>query len=241
MKKFVLIFLTLLSVKQIFGSAADILSEDPWRVLQYKFVTKPEKKANSWKNLGIKGATAIGSGCATYGLYGFIHSRIFDNDFSVKYQPKFGASKWNKGTYYPMIPTSLIGSALAYYITNQLFIRNYQKAELFDLLKNWDKYKKHIPASLLNKLNEVRHEYVQNRAEIEDQADEIIEVIMSQINLHFYGDPKAKNFFDIRTLSANFNTHFVLDFAKIINSLINAFQAYNGTNGGTNNTNHSKN
>ena len=234
MKKCLLFFLMLLSANQILASVADIISEDPWRVLQYKFVTKTEKKANSWKNIGIKGVTALGSGCATYGLYGFIHSRIFDNNFMIKYQPKAGANKWNRATYYPMIPTSLIGSVLAYSITNQLFVRKYQKEELFDLLKNWDKFKNYIPSSLVNKLNEVRKEYLQDRTEIENQADEIIEVIVGQINLHFYGDAKARNFFDIRTMSANFNTHFVFDLAKIINSLINAFNAYNGSNNGNN-------
>lgn len=236
MKKFLFMLFILLSTKQILGSAADILSEDPWRVLEYKFVTKPEKKANSWKNIAIKGATAIGSGCASYSLYGFIHSRLFNNDYYIKYWPKSFASKLEKGTYYPVIPTSLMSSTLAYYIVNQLFIRKYQKEELLDFLKNWDKYKKHVPASLINKLNEVHQEFSQNKSDIENQADEIIEVIMSQINLHFYGDPKAKNFFDIRTLSANFNTHFVLDIAKIINSLVKAFTAYNGSSSNTNNS-----
>lgn len=217
-----------LSIKPAFGTVADILNEDPWRVLQHKFVTKPEKKANSWKNLGIKGVGAIGAGVSSFSLYRLVHDAIFNHQFKFKIKPAFGASKSERIAYYPIIPTSIASSALAYCIINQLLVRQYQKDELFDLLKNWDKYKKHIPASLINKLNEAREEYLQNKVELEDEADEINDVIVSQINLHFYGDPKAKNFFDIRTLSANFNTHFVLDIAKIIKSLVHAFQAYNG-------------
>lgn len=234
MKKFILIFLTLLSVKQIFGSAADILSEDPWRVLQYKFVTKPEKRANSWKNIGLKGVTAIGTGTTAYSLYGLLHSYIFGHPFSLKYWPDSAASRKEKGTYYPTILTSLLSSSLAYCFANHLLVGKYQKQELFYLLKNWDRYKKHIPETLVNKLNEVRQEYLQNRDDIKDQADEILDVIISDINLHFYGDPRARDFFDIRTMSANFNTHFVLDLANIIKSLIEGYKVYNDVNNGTN-------
>lgn len=226
MKK-VLFILALFSISNICGTVADILSEDPWRVLEYKFVIKPQKKANTLKNFAIKGASALGGGVGSWGFYGLVHSYLFNHPFRWKYIPSTAMSTSQKLLSYAIFPVSLISGIVAYSLANQLLVRKFQKEELFDLLKNWEKYKSHIPATLISKLNEVKQEYLTNKAHLEEQVDEINEVIVSQINLHFYGDPKAKNFFDIRTLSANFNTHFVFDIAKIIKSLVDAFAVYN--------------